>query len=219
MSEEPALRAPTFAETVSLDNYKAAMGNALSAADSLADKVVTASFSVATAYGAVVALVAPKDSSSPLLILAPFIALGVAVALALFAQSLGISLTDTDDLGTIRTRINSMISSKRLWGRLALVALAAGIVIAGYAVRETYGPAATSTGSTTVRVWLTPAGTNLVARVCGGGRVTELAGQVDNADQLTDSRVPITVDAKACPAGKGTILLPQRAIAVTKEAS
>jgi hypothetical protein len=63
----------TFEEQTAVTAYEKAVSDALSAADSAAEKLITAAFSIATAYGALVALVAPKEETRSLVLGLPFI--------------------------------------------------------------------------------------------------------------------------------------------------
>ena len=111
--------------------------------DSVADKVVTAAFSVATAYGAVIVLIAPKDSQTPWQAVIPFVPLALAMGLALYAQS------DWDrDRRDGRcgdrpdARSKHELAGKRKRGRWSLAALVAALLAAGWVVYWFYGPSA-----------------------------------------------------------------------------
>ena len=214
MNEPLKLRSPTYAESVALENYKTAMGTALSSADALADKIVTAAFSIGTAYGAAIALVAPKDAQSTFEVVLPFAAIAVAVGLALFAQSRSISLDETNELATIRENIKGTVGAKRLWGRLALVALVAGVILAGWVLHETYGPGAKKDTSSSVTIGLTPAGSKLVKQVCGPRSGTVLRGKASGSESFSSARATVTVGAGTCPNAPGKLVLPRSAIGV-----
>jgi hypothetical protein len=209
------LRGETFSEKVAIDSYTAAATGALTGADGVGDKIATAGFSIATAYVAVIALVAPKDSRSPIFVVLPFVLLAAAVVFALIAQSVTVSLDPTNDTQVIADRISSAISTKRLWLWGAMVALVAGLIVGGVAVYETYGPGTESTRNTTVRIWLTPVGAQLVTDACGQSP-KPLVGEVKDTDALSASTVPVIVDQAQCPKGAGTLVLPKRAIATSK---
>ena len=91
MNQQSELRPPTLAENLAIEGYKTAITTALASVNGVCDKIVTAAFSVATAFGAVVALVAPKESPAPLLMALPFLLFAAAVALALYAQSIAVA--------------------------------------------------------------------------------------------------------------------------------
>jgi hypothetical protein len=218
VGDEVELRSLLFDETVAIDNYKEAAKAALSSASDVADKIVTAAFSVATAYGAAVALVKPKDSSSPLLIVAPFAALALTVGLALYAQSIGVSTKTTTTTEQAKSIVAGAITKKRLFTWLALAVLVAGMLVAGIAVYSTYRPTAGKT-TKTVTVWLTPAGTKLVDQACKAQNVTQITGEVDDLTDLSSKRIEIAVGASACAAGAGTLVLPQTAVSVASSKS
>jgi hypothetical protein len=212
------LRAPTFAESIAIDNYKAATGAALTSADAVSDKVVTAAFSVATAFGAIVALVAPKDSAPGLLLALPFLLLAVAVGLALWAESIAVPINLQNDLGTVKTNVENTVKSKRNWSRGALIMLAVGMLAAGLVLVDRYrAPAKTEAAQ--VSVWLTPAGTKAVAKVCGAAVPTPLTGTVSGPSGLTSDRVELTPTAGTCGAGRRTLVIQQKEIALASRAT
>jgi hypothetical protein len=209
------LRGETFSEKVAIDTYTAAATGALTVSDGVGEKVATAGFSIATAYAAVIALVAPKDSRSPIFVVLPFVLLAIAVVLALIAQAVRVSLEPTNDPKVIADRISTTLSRKRGWLLGAIAFLVAGLIFGGVAVYETYGPGAESTPNTTVSIWLTPGGEQLVTDACGKAS-NPLVGMVKDTDALSASTVPVIVTQAECADGAGTIVLPRRAIAASK---
>lgn len=211
------LRSQYFSERVVIDNYVTAGTTALASADGVADKIVTAAFSVATAYAAVIALVAPKDSTSPVLTITPFVLLAVAILLALIAQSVQLQLEPaTNVVEEISSRVTNCTNAKRHWGYGALAALVVGLGLAGYAIYQTYGPGAKpKVSSIRAEIWLNRAGGHLVREACGKAR-SPLVGRVDDESALTAATVPVRVTKYVCPKGRGTLLLPRRAIVVVK---
>jgi hypothetical protein len=215
LNEEIKLRALSFDELVAIDNYKSATSNALAATAAMADKIVAAAFSVGTAYGAVVALVAPKDSASPLLVIAPFAVLALALGIALWGEGIGVPITSTTTTEQARTSVTSTITTKRRWNNAAIVVLVVAMALAGYVLYDTYRPTAGS--KMTVTIWLTSAGARLVDQACGMQGTLQIKGQVENLSDLSSKRVQVDVDKTACKSGAGTIVLPQAAIDVVKK--
>jgi hypothetical protein len=218
--ETDGLRSQYFSEKVIIDTFVTAGTGALTRADGIAEKVVTAAFSVATAYTAVIALVAPKDSVSPPLVIAPFILFAAAIVLALMAQSVQLQLEPaTNDVREISRRVQTSTRSKRDWGYGGLAALTLGLVIAGLAIYETYGPGADEKDTAIdVEIWLTPAGTRLVGAACGNV-ANPLVGEVADADSLSSGTVALEVTKAGCRNGAGTLVLPRRAIGIAKQTS
>jgi hypothetical protein len=211
----PPLRAPTFAESVVIDSYKGAATGAIASADSVADKIVTASVSVATAFGAVVALVTPKDSTSGYVIAIPFVLLAAAVGTSLYAQSIAVPINLSDDLATVKSSIDDTIKSKRLWGRIGLGALAIGILIAALVLASTYRESKKAKAKTTaVTLWLTSSGEKTVQVACGRSFTSPLKGTVTDPAKLSGETIVVKVGKKACPAGAATLVLPRKAVAL-----
>jgi hypothetical protein len=209
-----ALRPLSFEEQVAVDNYKKATSESLAATGEMADKIVTAAFSVATAYGAVVALVAPKDSASPILVVAPFAVLALALGIALWGEGIGVPVTSATTTEDARTSVTNTIGTKRLLNNIALSVLVVAMALAGYVLYHTYRPSAGS--KMTVTIWLTSMGSHLVDQACGMS-TPQIRGQVDDLSDLSSKRVQISVDKTACKSGAGTIVLPQAAIDVAKK--
>jgi heme A synthase len=215
MTTPPQLRAPTFDEAVAIDNYKAASKEALSAANSVTDKIVTAAFSIATAYGAVIALVAPEETPSPLAVAIPFALLAIAVGTALYGQSIGIDLSGDDEVDKLQGIVNNTVKSKRRWSRGALIALALGVLAAGILLRDAYAKPATPESPVSVRVWLNPHGVKALEKTCGP-HGPSIAGKVKSIEGFEKRSIPLEVTAAACPSGAGTVVLRRRQVTVVK---
>jgi uncharacterized membrane protein len=215
MTGTPILREETFAQKVAIDSYSSAATGALASADGTADKIATAAFSAATAYGAVVALVAPKDAASPLLIVLPFAVLAAAVVAALYAESVTVPLNPTNDPDLIATRIKGAVSGKRKWSRVALALLVIGLVVAGVAIREVYGPASKRETTVAARLWLTTSGAKLFNQACGR-TATTVDGEVSSSGDLSAKYVPVKLSTDVCPSGAGTVVFPRSTIAAVK---
>lgn len=213
----PELRPPTFDEEVAIENYKTASKEALSAANSVADKIVTAAFSIATAYGAVVALVAPEETPSPVAVVVPFALLAIAVGTALYAQSIGIDLKGGEALDKLQKAVKDAVKCKRRWSRVALFSLAVGVLAAGILVREVYAEPAEPESPVPVRLWLTPAGVKSLAKTCGARNSVSIKGKIKTVEDLEKRSIPIEVTKKACADGAGTLILRRRQILVAKK--
>ncbi|HEY1853043.1 MAG TPA: hypothetical protein VGG40_00520 [Solirubrobacterales bacterium] len=214
----PQLQAPTFNQLVAIENYKSASKEALSAANSAGDKITAAAFSFATAYGAVIALVEPKETPAAVLAAIPFALLALAAVLALYAQSIGISIAGTDDVDKLKDAVDSAITAKRRWAWGALALLAAGVIVAGLIVGDKYAGPAQSSSPIQVEVWLSQPGLKVAEEVCGGSVKTMIEGTVASTDALSDERVGLTVNKASCGSGAGTLYLSQWLIAGARQA-
>jgi hypothetical protein len=214
MNGPPKLRAATLEEQVAIDNYKEASKASLAAATSYSDKLSTAGFSFATAYGAVIALVAPDDKPEPIVAVLPFVFFAAAVVLALLAQGKGIEADTPAEVSRLQSAVTSAIESKRHWSWAALGSLAIGIVVAGAIINAHYAEPAKSNESTEVNVLLTPAGAESVATACNSKSTSRLQGSVEAGAVLTARRVEIEIAAGLCGEADTDLSLPQSAIAV-----
>ncbi|GAB3487292.1 hypothetical protein GCM10027572_06480 [Flexivirga lutea] len=100
--------------------------------------IVTAAFSIATAYGAAIALVTPKDKQAPGVVLTPFIALAVAVTIAMVGKAAGISLGPVHTVDEARDSIRTAVRKKRVASWVAIVVLGFGLVVAGFVLNATF---------------------------------------------------------------------------------
>jgi hypothetical protein len=155
---------PTIGQSVALEDYKEALKAALPAADAVGDKLVTAAVSVATAYGAVIALVSPKESAGFVKLAVPFVGFALALGLGLWSQTFGVNLEPNDKLEDAERRIKKLIVCKRRTNRLALFALMVGIIVAGVIIANVYRPKPEVPKSAAIR--LTSAGVAEVKAAC-----------------------------------------------------
>jgi hypothetical protein len=141
--EKPAvsLRPLQFDEQVYVKAFPDAISKAIEASDDACGTILTASFSIATAYGAAIALVTPKDAQSPAVTLAPFIILALAVVVAMIGKAAGVSLKRVETVEQARASIKNAVWTKRIASWVAIVLLAAGMVVAGAVVYATFGSA------------------------------------------------------------------------------
>jgi hypothetical protein len=209
---ETELRAPTFDEQVAIDNYQGASKEALTAANSVGDKIVTAAFSFATAYGAVIALVSPEEKPEAVVAVIPFVLLALAAVIALYSQSRGVKLEGSTEVSQLRSVVNTAITTKRRLSWAALVLLALGVAVAGAIVYDQYGQPEKEK-PVAVQVWLTPAGVDFANQACGGGVTAKVDGTVASAGDLENERVGINVAKASCAAGPSTLYLDKDLIA------
>jgi hypothetical protein len=214
---EADLRPPTFAESVAIDNYKAASKEALGSADSVADKVVTAGFSIGTAYGAVIALVSPKDTPAPLVAALPFVFLAGAIALALYAQSIPVPVEAEDRLDRLTDAVTETVQKKRVFDWLALGALVLGVLVAGIIIADKYREPAEDDSPVAVEVLLTESGATSVGSACGLTGQDRIMGTVKNADSISADPLQLTVTEDACPDAPGTLSLPKTAVGLVSQ--
>jgi adenine deaminase len=139
----PDLRVATFREQAAFEAYKEAIKNALDSANKAVEAIATASFSIATAYGALLGLVRPKDTAVAVPVVAPILAFAVAAAIALVARSLGVRVALADNtVESVAGDINGTITAKRILGWVALTFLFVALVAAGLLIVAAYAPPA-----------------------------------------------------------------------------
>lgn len=203
-------------EAVLWDAYKEGIKGAIAAADSAADKVLTAAFSIATAYGALVGLVKPSGTASSAVIGAPFLVLGIAAIAAMLALTRSIEPVGSSNLATLKTAVTGKLLWKRVWTGIAVAVMAVAIGVAGYVVVNNYAVTASESEDTlhaTIQV-LTPAGgEDPLATACPAVTAGELEGEV-HTDTLDQQFIAVDVGADVCAEAATTIRLPAAQIAV-----
>ena len=132
--------------------YQESIKNALESSNKAAETVTTAAFSIATAYGALVALVTPETRPLEFVIGLPIVLFVAAAVIALWSRSRIIEVTDTSDLGRIIDLTTSHITNKRMGVRGAVVGLAIAVIAATLVVAYSYEPASQSTDVTPTTV-------------------------------------------------------------------
>lgn len=203
----------TWEETVLVDAHKAALEKALESSDGACGAILTACFSLATAYGAVIALVAPKETQATLLVVSPFVLLAAGAVVALVGKASGISLDDFGTTDQVKDHVVTAVGTKRKasWGAVACAA--AGVVLAGYVVFATYSePVATDEANDIV---FTPAGRQQVQAACGAA-LDSVRGDAAFARRW----VTITLDdasSEECP-NTDELVLPVAAVSYVRSA-
>jgi hypothetical protein len=210
------LEPPTFGQVVYIDSYQEGIKAALASADSACEKILTAAISLTTVYGAVIALVAPKEKAADIWVTLPFVGFAAAVVICMWAQSKGIEFAQDDKVSTVKEKITGIINSKRGLARLAVVVLAASLVGAGVIVNKEYGKPPTDAGADKVAVTLSPEALEVLSKSCDGTQ-NPVRGEIKKSEFPGDL-VAITVGAGDCPAGAQTFSLPRESVAlVVKE--
>ena len=133
------LRPISLEEEIALEAYREAVKAGLTAADGAADKVLTASLSIATAYAGLLALVKPDKEAAPTLLALPFIAFGIAALAAAWALAKGVTSLAQLKVDAVRTAVDGTLDSKRAWTRGSVIILVIALGIAAFVVVTVYG--------------------------------------------------------------------------------
>lgn len=190
----------TFGENATVEAYSEAVKASLAAADSACSSILTAVISLATVYGAVLALVTPKENPSEIALAVPFVFLGAAAVVCMWAQSTGIEFAGDDRYETVRSNIKTTIEVKRRRLRVAVSLLGVGLVIAGIIVGVNYSKPPEDAGRKPVSITLSSEVYQALREACG--QVSNPVRGTVEIDKLTEPSVEVELDAKTCPAGK-----------------
>lgn len=122
--------------------YTEAIKGAITAADNAAAAVTTASFSLATAYGALVGLVKPSSTTPGTIQLAiPFIGFAIAAILGTVARLVGTGIKNENAIAEIRSMIRTAVWWKRGLAGVGIVVTIVALIAAGWIVVNSYAKA------------------------------------------------------------------------------
>jgi hypothetical protein len=207
--ELPKLQPLDFAEQAFVDAYTEALKNGISAAADANSVLITASLAIATLYGTLIGLVAPKNQTSPIIVILPMIPLVGSFLAAVYGKTRGISFqpaTTTDD---VRTSLDSVVGRQR-WGmRFAVGLLTIGLIAGGYILADVYGR---PHPPVTVTVYLTDQGKAAVSQVCGTP-ATSIAGTLGSSPAGPQDVVIVPASGAPC-AGHQLEFTPQEIAAI-----
>jgi hypothetical protein len=147
--------------------WQEAIKKSFDSTDGAAESILTASFSIATAYGALIGLVSAKDEPGSIYLVIPFVFFGVAALAALAARTRAVPARGEIEVEAIRHAIEDTAHAKRTWAWRAIVILFVAIVWAGAVVAYAYGGASGS-GKTSVLVKLGTEGRASLSSTCSG---------------------------------------------------
>lgn len=203
---EPVLMPLTFEQSMLIELYREGYKASITSADGSCEKITTGAFALATAYGALIALVVPKDAVAGIVVAAPIFFFAVAAVFALTGQALGQRGTPTADYTAMSTGVRSTLTWKRVWAWVALGVLAAGICFGGVVTYVRYGsPAETSAPGSQVE--LTGDGVDLVSSLCG-----KVTAPTLHAEQVTAAPESFTL-GKVRECANADLTLPRDAVA------
>ena len=133
------VRSPTMGEAALFEAYAEAIKTALAGANSAADKVLTACFSIGTAYVALIGLVQPDKTPSPVVILLPVGILAIAAGLAAVGLAANVELGDPRTVADVKVTLESVIKTKQITSIGAVIVAGIAIVVGAFVVNDVYG--------------------------------------------------------------------------------
>lgn len=205
------LRPLTYDEQVFVAAFKDAANKALDSTDAACGVILTACFSIVTAYGAAVALVAPKDKQSVVSVLLPFIFLGAAAVVALVGKAKGVSLKTVATAPETRSRISDAVGFKRVSSWISIALATAGIIIAGLVLNAAYGHPTTAS-TMNQEVFFLNTTQDLLKQACGAS-VASVVGTITSTEGLTT----ITLASPADCQNTSKLTIPTASIAFTRQ--
>jgi hypothetical protein len=147
----PALTPLTFEQSMLIETYREGYKASITSANGSCEKITTGAFALATAYGALIALVVPKDVVPGPVVAAPIFFFVVAAVLALVGHTLGQDGAPTATYATMSNDVQSTLKWKRMCAWVAIGVLAAGICFGGIVTYVRYGsPAETPAQSSSL---------------------------------------------------------------------
>ncbi|WP_159064224.1 hypothetical protein [Streptomyces canus] len=207
----------TYGEQITVASYEEGVKAALASTDSACEKILTAAISLTTVYGAVIALVVPKDQTTDWKAVPPFAGFALAVVLCMWAQTQGIKFAPDDGTDTLKSHITGIIDKKRKKAVGAVIVLAISLIGAGVVVSLLYGKAPSEEKAQKASITLSPEAHRAVSRECGS-IANPVQGTIEEADLPTGS-VTISVSAKECPNGTHKFSIPTPSVMLVQIAT
>jgi hypothetical protein len=208
----------TYTEETARVAYEKAISDSLTSATSSAEKLLTAAFSIATAYGALIALVAPENETKSWILGLPFLPLMGAAIAAMVALTLGISADITNDIEKLTERIENSVKAKRIPSWIALGFMVVAVAIAAWVVVDRYGGGATPTGDTSVTIWVTPSQAKELASVCGTPTASISGLTAEDGLESTAPLLTLKPEAGSCGDHAQLVIPKARVVAVSSSA-
>lgn len=213
--QPPAGKAPPgtvlvdFSEKALIDAYTDAIKGGLTALNGVADKVLTAAFSLATALAAVIGLVSPKDEPGPIATGAPFVGFALAALAALIALVFYVSPAEKPTSDEVTKPIKDALFAKKVSVLAAVVLLAAATATAVLVVLDAYGPRAAKRQSpdTTIVAISPEKGADAISLACPASKGS-ITGTVD-LDSLGEDFIEIDVPEGMCGDSATTVRIPK----------
>lgn len=147
---------PSLVEKATYEVYAATVKDAVKSTDEAAAATVTAAFSIATAYGALVALATPTARPTTLPLVWPIFGFIGAALVALWGRSRVLGMSSDLGVANVASQIVKHTKAKRRYLRSAVALLAGAVALAAWIVVENYNPpaAADTATATTIHVIL-----------------------------------------------------------------
>lgn len=196
-----------FATDSLVIGYRAGIKASLGAVDAACASVLTAVVALATAYGAVLTLVTPKNGTTEGYSIIPFFFLGASAALCMWAQSAGIEFADDNKISTVRSKIEGIIGKKRNYLRLAIASLALALAVAGATVTLRYGKASSGAEKKPANITLSPVTHQALQQACKNAP-NPIRATVD-PDQLKAAQIEVVLK---CLRDKQSFSLPAESV-------
>jgi hypothetical protein len=207
-----------FSEMALIDAYREAVKGGLASLNGVADKVLTATFALATALAAVIGLVAPKDQPTSLWIVAPFALFAAAALAALVGLLFSVKPADRPTSDQTTEPLKRVLLKKQISVAAAVVFLVLGTGGAIGVLIDSYGPGVDNTIPHTTLVALSPdTGIDPISAACPGtgGSIT---GTV-NLDSLDDDFIELVVPSGVCADTPVTLRVPKDQVEILSSPS
>jgi hypothetical protein len=202
----PKLTPLSFEQSMLVETYREGYKASIASANGSCEKITTGAFALATAYGALIALVVPEDAVPGWMVAAPIVGFVVAAVLALTGHVVGQDGAPTADYADMQNDVKSTLQRKRKLAWAAIAVLAGGICFGGIVTYVQYGSPAEEPAQTS-QVELTSDGVDLVSSLCGNVTTTTL-----HAEQVTVAPESVTL-GKVRECSGADLTLPSGAVA------
>lgn len=206
-----------FSQRIVVDSYTEGIKSSLASSDSACEKILTAAISLTTVYGAVIALVAPKDEVADIVTAIPFIGFGLAALACMWGQSCGIEVAKDQLMSTVNRNHKTVVQKKRWAARGAVFALAVSLIVAGFVLSDQYGKQPQESGSRQASITLSEEVYRTLSQRCDGIK-NPVRGELDD-EGVSSSSATMTIKVKDCPSGPVEFAVPVASVTLVQYSS
>lgn len=203
---------PDFGQRIVIDSYTEGIKSSLASSDSACEKILTAAISLTTVYGAVIALVAPKDKTADIVTAIPFIGFALAALACMWGQSCGIKFAEDQLMSTVKANHRTVVRKKRWAARGAVAALAVSLIIAGFVLSDQYGKQPQEPESKPASITLSKEAHQALTQRCDGIR-NPVQGELEDA---SSSSATLKIKVKDCPSGPVEFTVPVASVTLVQ---
>ncbi|GAA3010949.1 hypothetical protein [Streptomyces fulvorobeus] len=209
---QPERIPPDFGQRIAIDSYTEGIKASLSSSDSACEKILTAAISLTTVYGAVIALVAPKDESADFSTALPFCGFALAALACMWGQSCGIKFANDNLMSSVKVNLETVIRKKRWAARVAVMVLTLSLAFAGFVLSDQYGKQPQEPKSKSADITISAETYRALSQKCDGIQ-NPVRGEIAEVDAKSTT---MTIAISSCPKGPLKFTVPVTSVTLVQ---